>query len=461
MATIDTTRTNVRTLQLRTRGRVVTPGEAGWDEARQAFNLMLDQQPAAIATPVDERDVAAVIRFAREHGLRVAPQGPAHNAGPLASLEDTVLLKTSALQGVSIDPVTRTARVRAGARWGDVVPRASDMGLSALHGSSPTVGIVGYSLGGGMGWQARKHGLQTNHVTAIELVTADGDHVRADHHAEADLFWALRGGGGNFGVVTALEFELFPLDEVYAGAMFWPAERAAEVLHTWNGLLPGLPDEITSVGRLLSMPPLPEVPEPLRGRSFVIVEAAFLGDEADGRALLAPLRELGPEIDSFAMVPPVGLSALHMDPEDPMPFASGHQLLHALPAKGIDAMIEAAGPGSGSALLGVELRHTGGALGRREPGHGANAGFPGELCMFGGGLPLSPDVTAQVNASLKRLDGAMAPWFAGRYANFVEEPADAADFYDGATFDRLREIRTAVDPDGLFVANHPIPHADS
>jgi FAD/FMN-containing dehydrogenase len=461
MATIDVTRTNIHGLQLRTRGRVVTPGEAGWDEARQAFNLTLDQQPSAIASPVDERDVASVIRFARDHGMRVAPQGPAHNAGPLASLEDTVLLKTSALQGVSIDAAARTARVRAGARWADVVPRASEMGLSALHGSSPTVGVIGYSLGGGMGWQARKHGLQTNHVTAIELVTADGDYVRADHDTEADLFWALRGGGGNFGVVTAMEFELFPLEEVYAGAMFWPAERAAEILHAWNELLPGMPEEVTSVGRVLSVPPLPDVPEPLRGRSFVIVEAAFLGSEADGRSLLAPLRDLGPEMDTFAMVPPAGLSNLHMDPEEPMPFASGHKLLHALPADGIDALVDVAGPESGTALLGVELRHTGGALARREPGHGANASLPGELSMFAGGLPLTPEMGAAVNASLERLNGAMAPWFAGLYANFVEEAADAADFYDEATFDRLVGIRAAVDPNGLFVANHPIPLADS
>ena len=298
-------------------------------------------------------------------------------------------------------------------------------------------------------------------MTAIELVTADGDLLRVDHDHEADLFWALRGGGGNFGVVTALEFELFPLGRVYAGAMFWPVEHASEVLHTWNELLPSMPEEVTSVGRILSVPPLEEVPEPLRGRSFVIVEAAFLGDEADGRSLLAPLRELGPEIDTFAMVPPAALSHLHMDPEDPMPFASGHKLLEALPAAGIDALIEAAGPGSGSALLGVELRHTGGALGRRGPGHGANASMPGELCMFSGGLVMSPESAAAIDASHQRLHGAMAPWFAGLYANFVEEPADTADFFDGATFDRLREIRTAVDPDGLFVANHPIPHADS
>jgi FAD/FMN-containing dehydrogenase len=461
MATIDITRTNVRSLQSRIRGRVITPGERGWDETRGAFNVLVDQRPAAIAVPIDERDVAEVIAFARDHDLRVAPQGPAHNAAPLASLEDTILLKTSALQGVYIDRRARIARVRAGARWSDVIPRASDIGLSALHGSSPTVGVVGYSLGGGMGWQARKHGLQTNHVTAIELVTADGDHLRVDHGTEADLFWALRGGGGNFGVVTALEFELFPLGQVYAGAMFFGAERGGDVLHTWNELLPSLPEEITSVARFLSLPPLEEVPEPLRGRSFVIVEAAFLGDEADGRALLAPVRELGPEIDTFGMVPPAALSHLHMDPEDPMPFQSGSRLLDALPAAGIDAFVEAVGPGSGTALLGAELRHMGGALGRREPGHGARADLAGELSMFSGGLVMSPDAATAIDASHQRLHGAMAPWFAGLYANFVEEPADTADFFDGATFDRLREIRTAVDPDGLFVANHQIPHADS
>src|ERR687896_570877 len=207
-------------------GRVVTPGDTDWDDTRQVFNLTTDLRPAAVALPRDVDDVIAAVRYARANGLRVAPQATGHNAAPLGSLEDTLLVDVRELQTVSIDPDARHVRVGAGVKWERVVPQLSELGLAALHGSSPDVGIAGYSLGGGMGWLARKHGLQANSVTALELVTAEGTLVRADHEQHADLFWALRGGGGNYGVVTAIEFEVVPLEELYAGAMFFPFERA-------------------------------------------------------------------------------------------------------------------------------------------------------------------------------------------------------------------------------------------
>src|SRR3954466_12185254 len=259
---------------LRLRGRVVRPGDADWDTARQAFNLTVDQRPAAIAFPVDAADVATAVDYARDAGLRVAPQRTGHNAAPLGALEDVLLVRTDALQGIEIDAGRGRARVNAGAKWEDVVPAASDLGLAALHGSTGDVSVVGYSLGGGLGWYARQHGLAANSVTAVELVTADGEHVRADCDNEPvradcdnepELFWALRGGAGNFGVVTALEFDLFeqPLD--YAGVLFFPWERAGEGLHAWREGLPSTPDEVTSVGRIMQFPPLPQVPGAFRG----------------------------------------------------------------------------------------------------------------------------------------------------------------------------------------------------
>jgi FAD/FMN-containing dehydrogenase len=174
-----------------------------------------------------------------------------------------------------------------------------------------------------MGWLARKHGLQANSVTAVELVTADGRLVRADHATEPDLFWALRGGGGNFGVITALEFAVYPVEQLYAGVMLFEFERAAEVLHTWNESLPAMPDELTSWASLLHVPDLPFAPEPLRGRSFAVVLAAFLGDEAYGRALLANIRDLGPVLDTFAATSPAALAEMAMDPRDPWPRPTG------------------------------------------------------------------------------------------------------------------------------------------
>jgi FAD/FMN-containing dehydrogenase len=314
-------------------GSVVVPGDPRWDEARSAFNLLLDQHPAAVAFPADADDVVAAVAHARQAGVRIAPQATAHNQGPLGDLENTLLLNVSALQEVRVDPAAQRVRVGAGVKWDRVAPRLSAHGLAGLHGSSPDVGIAGYSLGGGMGWLARKHGLQANAVTALEVVTADGRLVRADDRHHADLFWALRGGGGSFGVVTAIEFAVHPVDELYAGAMFFPFEQAPEVLHAWNALLPTLPEELMSWANVMHFPPIPDVPAFARGRSFTVVMAAHLGDEAEGRALLRPLRDLGPVRDTFAMVPPVVLGDLAMDPLDPVPFHLTHQLVDQLPGR--------------------------------------------------------------------------------------------------------------------------------
>lgn len=438
--------------------RLVRPGDAAWDEARGTFNLLVDQRPAAIAYPGDAREVAAVVRDARARGRRVAVQATGHNAGPLGSLDDAVVLNTSRLSGVSIDAAARRVRVGAATTWEQVTSQLSDLGLAALHGSSPKVGVVGYSLGGGLGWLARKHGLQANAVTAVELVTAEGRLVRADADREPDLFWAVRGGNGNFGVVTALEFEVFPVDELYAGALFFPVEASVEVLQAWTELLPSLPEELTSWVSVLHFPPLPELPDAVRGRSFVVAMAAYLGSEAAGRELLRPLRDLGPQLDTFAVQPPVGLAELAMDPPDPLPYRTAHALLAELPA---DLIADASAiAGRGSALTMLQLRHLGGALARRDPAAGARATLPGEVCLFA--LGVVPDAAAEpaVQSQLEAIATAARPYEAGRYPNFVEEEADASAFFDAETWERLRRVKARHDPERLFKGNHDIPPAE-
>jgi FAD/FMN-containing dehydrogenase len=437
--------------------RVVTPVDAGWDAARQAFNLTVDQHPTLIAYPSNASQVAAIVSFARERELRVAPQRTGHNAGPLGSLERTILLKTDELKGVAIDAAARRVRVAGGMKWEHVIPQASDMGLTALHGSTPDVSIAGYALGGGLGWYGRKHGLAANSVTAIEIVTADGELRRVDHDNEPDLFWALRGGGaGNFGVVTALELELIEVPELYAGVMFFPFERASEVLHTWHELTRHLPEEMTTVGRTMQFPPMEEIPEPMRGQSFALVEGFFLGSEADGRDLLAPIRELGPAIDTFAMVPPIGIAETHMDPPDPAPFVSDTQIVDNLTPGAIDDVVAVTGPGSGSPLTSVELRHTGGALGRAEAHHGALARLEGSYVMFAGGIAMDEAMTAGHEAYLARLTDALRGYEVGQYANFVESTYDARGFFPEDTYRRLQAVKAEYNPDNLFRANHEI-----
>jgi FAD/FMN-containing dehydrogenase len=455
---IDTSGLDLTALRDAMSGRVSAPGDIDWEEARQAWNLMADQRPAAVAIPHSADDVIAVVDFARARGLRVTAQGTGHNARAYDTLENTILVKTQEMRGVEIDEDARVARVAAGTLWIEVSEPASALGLAPLAGSSPDVGVVGYSLGGGASWLGRKHGLSANSIVAIELVTADGELVRADAEHHADLFWALRGGGGNYGVVTHMELYLYPLSEVYAGMMFWPWERAGEVLKAWTAFTRTAPDEITTSARLMQIPPLPDVPEFLRGRQLVVIDGAFVGDEAAGAELLQPLRDLGPEMDTFAMVPPVALSRIHMDPEGPTPgIGSGGQMYAELPDEAIDAFVAAAGPGSGSALVITELRHAGGALGRASEGHGALARFAGEYIVFAVGIPATPELAAAIPVSLDAVIGSLAPWDIGSaYLNFVEETEDPAKFYSADAYARLRRIKAETDPDGVFRGNHEI-----
>ena len=447
-------------LRARIGGAVVEAGDTDWDMARRAFNLVIDQRPAAVALPSSVGDVTEIVRYARATGLRVAPQLTGHGVGALGDLADTILLKTTWLTGVEIDPEARRARVQAGEVWGSVIGPAAEHGLAALHGSSPTVGVVGYTHGGGIGWLGRKHGMNANSVAAVEIVTATGEFLRVDRDSQPELFWALRGGGGSFGVVTAIEFDLYPVTEVYAGTLFFPFERADDVLHTWREWTAQAPDEVTSVGRVLQFPPLPNIPEQVRGRSFSVVEAAYVGDEDSGAELIAPLRELGPDMDTFATIPAPALSGLHMDPPEPVPALTGHQMVESLPAEAVDALLGAAGPGSGSPLLSVELRHLGGELGRARPDQGAVGALRGEYAMFGVGVPVSPELAAASEEAFGRVREALAPFDSGRpYMNFQDRPTDSERLFEDDAYGRLAAVKAKYDPDDVVRANHPVKAA--
>lgn len=438
-------------------GQVVLPGEDAWDLARQAWNLAADQRPVAVAYTETAADVAAVVDYARVRGLRVATQATGHFAGSLDGFEDTILVKTSRMRGLEIDPEARTARAEAGVLWEEVVLSAAEHGLAGLAGSSPDVGVVGYTLGGGVGWLARRHGLAANSVVAVELVTADGRIVRADRDTEPDLFWAVRGGGGSFGIVTAIEFALYPVAEVYAGILFFPFERAAEVLNAWSKWVEDTPDELTSAGRLMQFPPIPDISEPMRGRSFVTVEAAFIGSEEEGAELLRPLRELGPEMDTFAMIPASELRFLHMDPPQPVPNASDGMALAELTPEAVDALVAVAGPGSRSPLISVELRQLGGAVAAKRPEHGAVGHLEAAFALFGVGMAIDPEMEAAVKVHAQTVKDALAPWAAGRgFFNFSDSPLDGQRLYPPATYLRLQDVKAAYDPDERFRASHPI-----
>jgi FAD binding domain-containing protein/berberine-like enzyme len=438
-------------------GDLYRPGDADWDEARTAWNLAVDQRPAAVVAAESAADVSLTIRAARAEGLRVAPQGTGHAAAAIGDLSGTILLRTTRMRRVDVDPHDRRARVEAGVIWQEVTDAAAEHGLAGLAGSSHDVGVFGYALGGGLSWLARKHGLAANTILAAEIVDAEGRIRRIDAESDPELFWAIRGGGGSFAIVTALELRLFPIAEVVAGVLFFPIERASEVLNAWLEWTKGVPEEVTSCGRIMRFPPFPEVPEPLRGNAFALVEAVVTDDLDAADDLLAPLRALGPAMDTFRRMPARELSTLHMDPPNPVPGVGDGLLLGSADADTVAAIVASAGADSGSSLLSVEMRQLGGALDRRAPGDGA-ATFAGcEYAVFAVGIAATPELYAASERDSRRVVAALEPWDSGRdYMNFRETRSSGARLFSAEIHERLRAIKRRVDPRDLIRSNHPV-----
>jgi FAD/FMN-containing dehydrogenase len=440
-------------------GAVHLPGDPGYDASRMPWNVWVSSlNPAAVAYPRTAAEVSELVIAARAAGLQVTTQATGHNASPLGDLSEVVLIKTSAMTSVEIDQDLAIARVGAGTLWLDVVEAAAAHGLTVLHGSSPDVGVLGYSLGGGMGWYARELGLQSNALTGATIVTADGSTVHASATENADLFWAVRGGGGNYGVVTEVEFRTFGFTDAYGGMLVWPWEQAEAVLRTWAAWAVDAPRSVTTSFRILQIPPLPEIPEPVRGRNLVVIDGAVLAGDAQAEAILAPLRALRPEMDTFARVPTATLVRLHMDPEGPTPAVSATSILAELPAAGIDALLAQTGPGSDSKLTVMELRQLGGALAVPAEGAGAVAHMPGQFLAFALAIAATPELGELGDQQSHQAIEALAPWASGRdYLNFAEASMDTSRGYDEDAWLRLRQVKTAWDPSAVFIGNHAIP----
>jgi len=432
------------------------PGDPAYDMARSPWNLHMSDFPAAVAYPAFPDEVSDVLRAAAAAGLGVAVQGTGHGAPPLQGrLTDAVLLRTSAMTELAIDPDRRIVRAGAGVLWGDLALTAGRHGLAGLHPSSPDVGVAGYTLGGGIGWYARRFGLQCNRVTAVELVLADGTFVRATDDQDMDLFWALRGGAAPLGVVTALEFQLFPLDTVVAGFLAWDATAVERVLPAWAGWCADAPEEATTSFRLLDVPALDPIPRELHGRRLAVIDGAVLGGDAFAVDVLAPLRALAPEFDTVARVPAETLVRLHLDPEGPTPAYATSTLVSGLPDAAIAAVIAAAGPRSGTRLAAAELRQLGGTLSRPDPDGGALNALDGAFLALGLGLGGGEDPAAQRDDAARFL-AALEPWATGgHYLPMLDDRTDTRKAFPPGVHARLSAIRRSVDPRGLFLAPHP------
>ena len=437
-------------------GRIATAEDTDWDEARAAWSLAADQRPVAVALVKTADDVAKVVGFTGANGPRVAAQGTGHGAMPLGSLDGVVLIKTERMRGIQIED--GRARVEAGAWASDLGEAAARSGRSFLPGTSPNVGVIGYTLGGGLSWLGRKYGFACNRVTAIELVTAAGEARTVNAATDPDLFWALRGGGGGYALVIALHVELVPVSEAYAGALVFSPGLAAEGIAAYRDWSADAPEEVGSLVRMLNLPPIPDIPEPLRGNKWLAIIAACIGSREQGERAIAPLRQIGdPVVDTFDQIPAAGLSRIAMDPEPPVPALGHHRVLRELPDDAIAAFVDVAGPESGAPLLLAELRHLGGALARPAENGGALDKLDGQFVALGAGLLMDPALREPIAGSLDRLADALDPWAAaGGFFNYAERPGEVDAIMPAETCRRLAEVKRRWDPDDLILANHSV-----
>ncbi|KHK99559.1 FAD-linked oxidase [Microbacterium mangrovi] len=442
---------------LREVGCILLPGDAGYEAACTPWNLAFPLRPAAVAVPRSVDDVVAAVTAADRLGLRIAPQSTGHAASTIAPAvgDDTLLVRLSELTGVTVDVAARTARVVGGTVWREVVEAVAPHGLTAVHGSAGDVAVAGYVLGGGVSFYGRRHGLATGGARAFEVVTASGRLVRATADEHPELFWALRGGGGNFGVVVALELDLLPITDLVAGMLLWDLDRAPEVLRAWNDWSATAPDAATTSLRMMRFPPIPELPPFISGRRLIVVDGAILTDDEEAADLLAPLRALAPELDTFARIPAAGLLEVHMDPPQPSPAVSDHTLLDDLDDAGLDALLGAAGPDAESAPMIVELRQLGGAL---AGGHdGALPGLGGRFAVYTVAMAPTPEAFAAGQRSTAAVVDAVRPWAAATvFANFSDRTKPASDLFDADVVARLAAVRDEYDPRRRMLAAHEV-----
>ncbi|MFF0725649.1 FAD-binding protein [Streptomyces sp. NPDC004134] len=424
------------------------PGESGYETELSGFNRIVSHRPAAVAAVRSAAEVRAAVRYAAERGMPVAVQSTGH--GPAGAVgADTLLLSVRRLRGVRVDPAARTARVAAGTRWQEVVDAAAPHGLAPLCGSSPLVGVVGYTLGGGLGPLARTYGYAADRVTAVELVTADGRLREVTAEREPELFWALRGGGkSGFGVVTALTFGLPRVARLYGGGLRFAGADAAAVLGAWRRVTAAAPEELTTSVALLRVP----------GAGLTVhVRVAVAsspepGLEALGEGLVRPLRAAAePVADTVRIRPYRTVAEIHEDPVDPMPYHERGILLRDFDAAAEAALLAAAGPGAGCADWAVELRHLGGAAGRPPA-------LPSAVGSRAGAFALT---TLTAPGTDSGVPAALGEWSTGgRYVNFLAGPGTeelAAEAYDAETYARLRAVKGAYDPENVFRHGHALP----
>jgi FAD/FMN-containing dehydrogenase len=441
-----------KALEQRVSGEVFASDGAHYERLRRGWDLSVDQRPTLILAARDAADVAAGVRFAVEKGWGVGVQSTGH--GVLYPADDSLLIVTSPMTNVQVDAGARTARVGAGVKWRQVLDAIAPTGLAALMGSSPDVGVVGYMLGGGIGWLSRRYGFGADSLRRIEVVTADGVLRQANSSENGDLFWGLRGGGGNFGVVTAMQFEIYPVPKVYGGNLIYPVDHARDALSRYRDWMATVPDELTSWLALIRFPR--QAPQPFREKTFVVLIAAFAGSAAEGESLIQPWLDWRTPMDNtFRELPFSEVGTLSRDPVEPTAMYCSSDMIDSLSDAAIDLIVERASDPGSSLSLHV-LRHAGGAMARPPADAGAVGNRDAQMYLFMAGMAEGSEAAAAVRSEVQSYRAALAPhvrggmWLNFMNGNGAEAKARIKEAYQADAHQRLLALKAKYDPSNTF-----------
>ena len=433
-------------------GTVIRRGDAGYDDARRVWNGMIDKSPAAIVRCTSTADVVAAVNFAREENIVLAVRGGGHNAAGLGVCDDGVVIDLSGMRGVTVDAAKRIARVQGGALWRDVDAATHPHGLATTGGLISSTGVGGLTLGGGLGWMMRQHGLACDNVVAAEIVTADGQVRRASATENRDLFWAIRGGGGNFGVVTMFEFKLHPMSTLYAGMLVFPGPQAPQVLRRYRDLALAAPDELTLFTGLMTSPD---------GHPINAVFVAYNGPASKGEAAIKPLRDLGPVADQVGEMPYPALNSM-LDEGFPhgLHVYWRSDFLKGLPDAALDMLVERH-KAITSPLSALLIEQFGGAVARVPADETA---FAQRDALFNLAIisRWADPSTADTHIEwARKTSDAVRPFASGGvYVNYLgTEGADRVKAAYGAKYDKLVAVKQKYDPTNLFSVNQNIQPA--
>ncbi len=443
-------------LRRRVVGRLHTPADGTWDAVRTPWVVNIPQHPMAVLEVHDADDVIAAVRWAVDHGFQVTAQPTGH--GGMTTLDQTLLLRTRALGGIEVDVQRRTATIGSGVKAGELCDALEGTGLTFLCGSNSDPSVTGMTITGGISWFGRAYGLGADSIVSVEMVDGLGRCRRLSATEDPELFWAVRGGGGDFGIITKLEVALHPAPAVYGGRFMWPIEKTDEVLRTFKRATETAPEQLTTWFHVLQFPPLPELPEPIRGKSFASVAVAHIGSAEEAEPHLAAYRAIpGMVMDLVADVPLSQLSSIADEPTDPMPGMQHSWLLDELDDDAMTAIVATVGPDSGSPLTIVQIRHLGGAFADDREGRGSHGPVTEPYNLFALGIPAVPELVAPIEMWFGRLAASVHHVASGRtLLNFLEFDEDPGKWWSPATRERLAAAKQVSDPLHTIRSNRPV-----